>query len=281
MDNLPLTPYLAEETFVAFDTETTGLWAASNRIVEVAAVKFRLGQEQTESFQALVNPGRAIPAEVVRIHGITDADVAGAESVGPVLGRFREFCGEDSILIAHNAPFDISFVGWELFRSGESFGSNPVLDSRQIAQALSPGLPSYSLLSLATHFGIAESQSHRALADAELVRKLIGHLLPFSENITNREALFAKFAQSVIADFAADDADVPIAFAALEQAIEDGQTVVIEYAKNEQPIQIRRVRPLRIHRLGSILYLNAFCLQVNDERTFRLDRIRSFTPSEQ
>ena len=281
MDIPGLSPFLARQTFVAFDTETTGLWAASNRIVEIAAVKFRLGETVTESFQELVNPGRPIPPEVVRIHGITDADVVAADPAGPVLARFREFCGKDSILIAHNAPFDISFVGWELFRSGETFDDNPILDSRLIALALVPGLPSYSLLSLATHLGIADSQSHRALADSELVHKLTATLFRSCGNIDSREALLGRFGSSTMADYAAEDAEVPSAFAPLEQAIEDGLIIVLEYARDDQPIQTRRVRPLRIHRLGARLYLNAFCLQVNDERTFRLDRIRSFAPIEQ
>ena len=280
MENSQASPYLATETFVAFDTETTGLWAASNRIVEIAAVRFQLGRKATKSFQALVNPGRPIPPEVTRIHGITDADVSGAEPIGPVLARFRQFCGEDSLLIAHNAMFDISFVGWELFRCGGSFGPNLILDSRQIAQALSPGLPSYSLLSLARHFDIADSQAHRALADAELVHQLIARLLPNDEAITSRESLLARYTSSRMADFAASETEVPESFSGLEQAIEDGLTIVLEYAKDEQPIQVRRVRPLRIHRLGTILYLNAYCLQVNDERTFRLDRIRSFARAE-
>jgi DNA polymerase III epsilon subunit family exonuclease len=281
MDNSAYPPYLGEETFVAFDTETTGLWAGSNRIVEIASVKFRLGRGITDTFQALVNPGRPIPPEVTRIHGITDSDVALAEPAGPVLARFREFCSEDSILIAHNAMFDISFVGWELFRSGETFGNNPILDSRHIALALAPGLPSYALLSLAQHFGLAESQEHRALADAELVYRLIARLLVGREELSSREALLGRFVPGTMADYAATETDIPESFAALEQAIEDGRTVIIEYAKEQQPVQIRHVRPLRIHRLGTVLYLNAFCLQVNDERTFRLDRIRSFAPAEQ
>lgn len=281
METSDYSPALTDETFVAFDTETTGLWAASNRIVEIAAVRFHLGSAESETFQALVNPGRPIPAEVTRIHGITDTDVADAEPVGPVLNRFARFCGPDSILIAHNAMFDISFVGWELFRSGETFGSNPVIDSRLLALALSPGLPSYSLLSLARHFELAESQAHRALADAELVRKLFSRLLAGRNDVDGRDALFRLSPPNTMADYATTASEIPESFAALEQAIEHGRVIVLEYAKDQQPIQVRRVRPLRIHRLGSVLYLNAYCLQVNDERTFRLDRIRSFTMSEQ
>ncbi|MBD3402519.1 hypothetical protein GF420_06465, partial [candidate division GN15 bacterium] len=71
--SMQFSPWLAKQRFVAFDTETTGLWAASHRIVEIAGVAFRPGSEQTQHFQELVNPGRPMPEEVIGIHGITDA----------------------------------------------------------------------------------------------------------------------------------------------------------------------------------------------------------------
>ena len=103
-------------TYVAFDTETTGLWAASHRIVEIGAVKFVPAIEKFVTFQHLINPQRTMPEDVIEIHGITDDMVAKAETADIVLKRFIKFCGEDSILIAHNALFDISFVAGELER---------------------------------------------------------------------------------------------------------------------------------------------------------------------
>lgn len=163
MDNqLELNDFLRQTTFVAFDTETTGLLALSHHIVEIAAVKFRLDSEKTEQFQELVNPGVPMPEEVIAIHGISDQMVAGAGSIAEVLPRFIEFCGQDSILIAHNAPFDISFVAQELKRTGLSFGPIRVIDTVDIFRKFYPRLPRYSLLALAKQFRVADSQSHRA-----------------------------------------------------------------------------------------------------------------------
>jgi len=164
--------YLRQQTFIAFDTETTGLWAPANRIVEIGAVKFQPGDKKPEEFQTLVNPEKPIPPEVIKIHHITDSDVADAPLAGEVMKNFIQFCGPDSILIAHNAPFDISFVGCELDRAEMRFGDNFVLDTADIFRRYFPSLASYSLLSLAQHFSIVDIQSHRALDDAVIVQRL-------------------------------------------------------------------------------------------------------------
>ena len=116
--------FLGRQPFVAFDTETTGLWAISNRLVEIAAVRFTLEEGQIDSFQSLINPQRTIPSEVIGIHGITDDMVADSDPVGPVLSRFIDWLDPEDILIAHNAMFDISFVACELERESMAFGDN-------------------------------------------------------------------------------------------------------------------------------------------------------------
>jgi len=171
MSETNLELFADHSTFVAFDTETTGLEAPPHRLVEIAGVKFSLGGKKIETFKSLVNPGREIPPDAIEVHGITDKMVAKARTVDKVLDKFAKFCG-NSILIAHNAPFDISFLASESDRVGIPRLKNKVLDTVDIFKKLQPRIPAYSLLSLARYYRIAQSQKHRALDDAKLVQKL-------------------------------------------------------------------------------------------------------------
>ncbi len=263
--------------FVAFDTETTGLWAPVNRIVELGAVKFRLGSNRPDVFSELVNPERRIPPEVIRVHGISDSMVSDADTIGPVLERFFEFCGPESILIAHNAKFDISFVGCEMSRAGLPMIPNRVLDTVDICKQYYPGLDSYSLLSLSQEFAISRTQNHRAADDAALVWKLfskVSEAFPYikSDSLLRREFNFYSMAQ-----WQGDTPELPEEFAELERAIDEELTVDIVYGAPGRRPEERRIRPLRVHSLKNTTYIAAYCEKVEDERTFRLDRIKRFT----
>ncbi|MCP4684413.1 MAG: WYL domain-containing protein, partial [bacterium] len=262
--------------FVAFDTETTGLWAPANRIVEVGAVKFRLGQPRIEQFQALVNPERKIPAETIRIHGITDSMVRQSETIEPVIARFLEFCGTDSVLIAHNAMFDIGFVGCEADRVGIELPENLILDTVDICRKYRPGLDSYSLLALVREFKIDRSQNHRAADDAAQVWKLFEHLsqdFPFLDGEGEFRKLFTSYRFS---QWQGEEVRLPDQFEEISRAIEQELPLEIMYASNGRPPQKRIIRPRRVHSLRAQYYIAAFCEQVEEERTFRLDRISSF-----
>jgi DNA polymerase III epsilon subunit family exonuclease len=264
-------------TFVAFDTETTGLWAPSNRIVEIAGVRFLRDGTVLETMAQLINPGMAIPEQVTAIHGITDDMVSGAERAGAVLKRFFEFCEPDSILIAHNALFDISFVWHECQRNSLSLSENVILDSCSLARKLIPGQKSYSLLSLSKSLELAVEQEHRALSDALLVARLSAHLFGLcSEDVTLSEV--AQLSGSYSLPSYADRPAVPDNFADMQGAIDNENALLqIVYEKDDETVQTRRVRPLLIHAYNGRLYLNAFCYEVKAERTFRLERIRSYT----
>jgi DNA polymerase III epsilon subunit family exonuclease len=270
-----LSAYLRGQTFVAFDTETTGLWAPSHRIVEIGAVRFRLGDESSETFASLVNPQRPMPPEVIGIHGITDDMVADAPTIDDVLRRFLDFCG-DAVLVAHNAPFDISFVGCELERCGMSFGDNLILDTVDIYRRLFPGLPGYSLLTLAQQLSISQTQAHRALADAEYVCRLLRHAAAQFPLIGNSEALSAAFTTYRMQFWRSDPAVIPVGFEDLALALDERRRIRIRYRSTGQEAAWRVVRPLGVHALGDRLYLNAHCEKVNAERTFRFDRIESY-----
>ncbi len=268
--------YLRQQTFVAFDTETTGLWAPANRIVEIGAIKFRPGDEKTEIYQTLVNPEKAIPPEVIRIHHITDADVADAPIAKEVLENFGAFCGEDSILIAHNAPFDISFVGCELDRAKMKFSDNIIIDTTDIFRRYFPNLASYSLLSLAQHFSVVDIQSHRALADAVIVQKLFEIAAPKLGNIKQKSDLAHLISTYKMDDWRARNAVLPDKYADLNKALDEKQRIQIVYATASNQPTTRVIQPHNFYQLGKVYYIMAFCERANDERTFRLDRIREY-----
>jgi DNA polymerase-3 subunit epsilon len=187
--------------FVVFDLETTGLEPKKERIVEIGAVKFD-SRGPIGRFSVLVDPGMPMPAEASKINGITDAMLSGKPSLDEVFPDFLRFI-EGTILVAHNAPFDCSFVDaalasrWERNRKaapedaaqgsllgGENLdeGSAPrkswappfpalpnkVVDTRIFAKEAFPGRWKYSLQELAKYLGINALEAHRAEDDARV-----------------------------------------------------------------------------------------------------------------
>lgn len=159
-----------DAVFTAFDTETTGLEAAKNKVVEIGGIRFD-SRGIRARFNVLVNPLMPMPGEVTKINGITDAMLAGQPDASVAFPDFLRFAG-DTILIAHNAPFDVDFVNAELGRLSLPGLRNRVVDTRLLAKELFPGLPKYSLQELAVRFGIEAKDAHRAEDDARVCMEL-------------------------------------------------------------------------------------------------------------
>ncbi len=174
---------LRVERFCALDVETTGLDAAEDRLIEVAALRFeRQGEDfvVTEEFQALINPGRSLSPEIVKLTGISDLDLLNAETAWPVLERLHAFLGTDP-LVAHNALFDLGFLRAEGFRTPEPYAPrlkfNPVLiDTLPLARHVLPELPRHRLNTVAEAMGIPLDQHHRALDDARCCGEIFARL---------------------------------------------------------------------------------------------------------
>lgn len=157
---------LAELTFVVVDLETTGGSPASSAITEVGAVKVRGGQVLGE-FHTLVDPGEPIPAFIAVLTGITDGMVAGAPRIEAVLPGFLEFA-RGSVLVAHNAPFDVGFLRAAAERTGVEWPRFDVLDTARVARRTltRDEAPNCKLATLARLFRAEVTPSHRALDDA-------------------------------------------------------------------------------------------------------------------
>lgn len=157
---------LSDVTFVVVDLETTGGSPQECGITEFGAVKVR-GGEVLGEFQTFVNPGHPIPAFISVLTGITDSMVRDAPRVEAALTAFLEFAA-GSVLVAHNAGFDVSFLKAAARRANLSWPNHPVLDTVHLARQLvtRDEAPNHRLSSLAVLFGATTTPDHRALHDA-------------------------------------------------------------------------------------------------------------------
>ncbi|MEO8517577.1 MAG: DEDD exonuclease domain-containing protein [Dermatophilaceae bacterium] len=158
---------LSDVTFVVVDLETTGGSPTAASITEVGAVKI-CGGEVLGEFQTLVNPAAPIPAFISVLTGITDQMVADSPRIESVLPAFLEFA-RGSVLVAHNAPFDISFLKAAAAHTGHVWPAFRVVDTAHLARQLvsSDEAPNRKLGTLAALFGAATTPDHRALHDAQ------------------------------------------------------------------------------------------------------------------
>ncbi len=168
----------AGREFVVVDVETTGTDARMADLVEIAAVRIA-GGVVTDRWSTLVNPGRPIMGR--QMHGLTDADVAGAPSPADAARSFMDFAG-DAQLVGHSVGFDLAFIEAAL---GDGFRFQPgsYLDTLVLAREGYPDLESYRLADLARFFDIELSANHRALPDAEATAAL---LVMFGTELSSR-----------------------------------------------------------------------------------------------
>ena len=151
--------------FVAFDTETTGLRAVSDRIIELGAVKFDTNGE-IERFSALINPEIHITSAATAVNNIDDSMVKNCPPIKDILPRFINFIGKDTILIAHNAQFDLNFLNEELKRNNFSCINNIAIDTLQLSRWAFPAFERHKLQYLAEQLNIDVQNAHRAEDDA-------------------------------------------------------------------------------------------------------------------
>ena len=162
---------------IIFDTETTGLsHQDGHRLIEIGAVEMVDGGLTGRTFHELIDPERDIPVEAQRVHNITDEMVRGKPkfadpSIGPAFLAFIK----GATLVAHNASFDVGFLGAELRRAGLAMPRCEVIDTVQIARRKFPGSPA-SLDALCSRFGIdttqREKDGHGALLDSRLLAEV-------------------------------------------------------------------------------------------------------------
>jgi DNA polymerase-3 subunit epsilon len=172
---------LSELSFTVFDTETTGLEpSAGDEILQIGATRIVAGKlRRQDCFEQLVDPGRDIPAAGIPIHGITPEMVAGKPLIDSVLPAFHAFAA-DTVLVAHNAAFDMRFLQLKEERTGLRF-DQPVLDTLLLSAVVHPQQASHRLEAIAERLGVTVLGRHTALGDAMVTAEVFLKLVPLLE----------------------------------------------------------------------------------------------------
>jgi DNA polymerase III subunit epsilon len=169
---------LAALTYTVFDTETTGLDPAQgDQIIQIGATRIVNGKLlRQESFEQLVDPQRSLPAAGIAIHGIQPEMLVGQPTIEVVLPAFHAFA-QDTVLVAHNAAFDMRFLQLLQARTGLRF-DQPVLDTLLLSAVAQPSQESHSLEAIAERLGVDIVGRHTALGDALVTAEVLRRLIP-------------------------------------------------------------------------------------------------------
>ena len=162
--------------FTVFDIETSGLDPIKDEVLEIAAIKLK-GKDEIDRFEALIQPTRAIPPEVEKIHGLNEIYLlVNGKSTKEVLSDFLNFV-KDSIVVGHNIKgFDWLFILTLSRKLGLEITDNKMIDTLELSRKLL-SLPTYTLTSVASHFGHENKNAHRAMPDVEVNTKVFLELM--------------------------------------------------------------------------------------------------------
>ena len=175
-DRVPITyneddSSLSDSTYVVFDVETTGLSAVYNKLIQVAASKMHKGNV-IEQFDEFIDPGHPLSEFTTQLTGITDDMVRGSKPLEQVLKAFQAFC-QGSILVAHNATFDVGFMNMNYQRHDLPVITQPVIDTLEFARNLYPEFKRHGLGPLTKRFQVSLESHHLANFDAEATGRLL------------------------------------------------------------------------------------------------------------
>jgi DNA polymerase III epsilon subunit family exonuclease len=257
--------------FTFLDCETTGLSPRyGDKICEIALLKVR-GWEVQESYQTLVNPGRPISPGAMAVNGITDAVVQDAPSFSEIAEKLIRIIG-DSVIVAHNAKFDLSFLSAQFQNARVPLFDNVVIDTLIFARRYYH-FPSNSLGNICTFLNFSVKDEHRAMGDVVLTRMVFEKFLTdFKERgIATLEEVISLQGGPVVLQRDGEISLPPL----LDEALRSRSKVRINYISANRRESIRVIEPLEVTSLGDYLYLLAFCYLRQEKRTFRLDRVIS------
>lgn len=174
LDDRPLRSLI----YTVFDTETTGLNPSQgDEIIQIGATRIVNGKLlRQDAFEQLIDPGRSIPAASIPIHGITPAMVQGQPRIGQVLPSFHAYAS-DTVLVAHNAAFDMKFLQLKERSTGLRF-DQPVLDTLLLSAVIHPHQDSHRLEAIAQRMNITVLGRHTALGDALVTAEVFLRMIP-------------------------------------------------------------------------------------------------------
>ena len=163
-----------DTTYCVFDLETTGISHITEKITEIGAIKIKNG-EIVDTFETFVNPEKPIPEEVVNVTHITDDMVKDAETIDKIMPKFLDFIG-DSVLVAHNADFDIGYLKYNCEKLNLNF-DNSHIDTLRLAKSIYPEFGRYNLGYIAEKLKIKVDVAHRALDDVKTLVQVFKEMI--------------------------------------------------------------------------------------------------------
>lgn len=175
------------------DIETTGLDPAADEIIEIGAIKVE-GGEVKDIFNKLIKPEKQVPENIVSLTGITQEMLVGELPVKPVLSLFASFIG-DSIIVAHNAAFDTTFLKIKMKKYLNKELDNFIVCTLLVARDLLPNLENHKLPTIARYFNLDIANRHRAIGDAELTYQI---WLKFLDKLKNKNIATKKDLETYI-----------------------------------------------------------------------------------
>lgn len=263
---------------VAFDTETATAGGAMH-LLELGAIAVEDG-EIVDRFEAFARPEVPVDPRTTAVHGIVDADVAGAEPASVVVPRFLAWLG-DAWLAAHNAPFDVAVLGFEAARHGFDLPGCAMLDTLKLARRFVPESADHKLETLVQHLDFDVDTHHRALADAVSCWMLLEECVARRSQQPDAppgDALWTEMlvhggSRRGLADALPRAPRLSPRLRPLEAAVRERAHVVLLYG-GEGPAAPLRVAPRLLFESGDKGYMEAECLRSGMLKTYRLDRVQ-------
>lgn len=263
---------LSAITFAFLDVETTGLDPClGHRICEIAILKTR-GGKALGKLQTLINPGRDISPQAASVNGITDDMIRGApffrDVAWDILNSLR-----DSVIVAHNAPFDLRFLFAEFTGIKLPNPENDVIDTLSIARR-HYNFPSNSLGKIARYLGISTFGEHRAFADVRITNEIFEYFLMDLERRGMRVQSLKDALKLQGKPVSFERSNGLVLPPAIEEALRARGKLQIRYlSAYKDTTTTRIIEPVEVNVSGSYTYVIAFCHLRKEKSKFRLDRI--------
>ncbi|MCI0454582.1 MAG: WYL domain-containing protein [Candidatus Dadabacteria bacterium] len=263
---------LQEVTFAFLDVETTGLDAYfGDRVCEIAILKTKEGRV-LDKLETLINPGRSIPPQAVSIHGITNDMVKNApffrDIARDVLNSLK-----GSVIVAHNASFDLSFLLAECTNIQLMPPDNEVIDTLAIARRYY-SFPSNGLGRIARHLGISVIGEHRAFGDVRITKQVFDYFLLDLDRRGIRIKRLKDMLKLQGGPVTFEKSSRLVLSPVIEEALRIKGKLRIKYlSAYTDTTTTRIIEPIEVSVSGSYTYLLAFCHRRKERCSFRLDRI--------
>jgi DNA polymerase-3 subunit epsilon len=261
-----------EQTFVAFDTETSSAYPIGSDIVEFGAVKWRDGKIIDE-LQILIKPRELMSDFIIGIHGITNEMVEKAPTFKEVIGRIDQFI-HGHILMAHHAAFDMGFMAYEYEKNGLEFPLQPVLCTSLISRKKILGCENHKLQTLVRYLGIDGGSAHRALDDARACLYVgLKSFEKIGDKATLQDIYQVQGTSLEWKNFVILGHPDPMIKKIIE-ATNGKKVLEIVYSKGKGQ-ETRKVKPWGLVRNPDGDYLYALCMNDNSNKRFYLNKIKA------